>query len=59
MSLELHRLEAVQLIPMRDAQVCLDCECISTVVMVCPACGSKVLWRLDAWLARVSNGEAT
>lgn len=44
-----------EIIPLKDAQVCLDCEAVSRTQNQCPACGSKCLWPLNAWLTRKSE----
>lgn len=41
-----------EIIPLKQAQVCLDCDAVTKIRNECPACGSKTVWPLEAWLTR-------
>lgn len=44
--------DKVQIIPLREAAMCCDCETISNGKQRCPKCGSSALWLLEKWINR-------
>jgi hypothetical protein len=51
-------IEAIQMIPMDRAMVCLDSDCrmISNTTGDCPGCAGTKLWPLTKWLEREEEG---
>ena len=43
---------SIMVIPSNRAWLCLDCRTISTFSTYCPACASREVWPVDAWLGR-------